>query len=323
MPQTSMSQTFNYVFGPVPSRRLGMSLGIDLVPHKICNYDCIFCEIGITKKTVTQRKEYVKKETIIKELDDFLKSYNGKIDHITLTGEGETTLNSGLGEIIKEIKMKYHYPVAVLTHSGNIFDKKVREEISLADVICPSLDAATQEVFEKVNKPHNSIKIENVIEGLIKLREEFKNKILLEVLLVKGINDSYEEITNIGKACSLIKPDMVQINSVDRPGAYPQAIPLSSEELQKAKEIISKYYPKVEVLSRHYQNPEPIKKPIEEIEKDILSMMRRRPLTILDIVISEGIDFFKAKEIILNLLSESKIEEVNLNGTKFYRILKN
>ncbi|MFN4245058.1 MAG: radical SAM protein [Brevinematia bacterium] len=317
-----MTKTFNYVFGPVPSRRLGMSLGIDLVPHKICNYDCIFCEIGKTKKTVTDRKEYIKKEIILKELDEFLNSYNGKIDHITLTGEGETTLNSKLGDIIKEIKNRYNYPVAVLTHSGNISDKRVREELCLADIICPSLDAASQDVFEKINKPHSSIKIEEVIEGLINLRKEFRNKILLEVLLVKGINNSYEELDKIGKVCNLIKPDMVQINTVDRPGAYPEALPLSFEELQIAKEIISKHYQKVEVLSRHYQNPEPTKKLAEKIEEDVLSIMRRRPLTILDIVISEGIDFFKAKEIIENLLIQGKIEETTINKTKFYRILK-
>lgn len=309
-----------YVFGPIPSRRLGMSLGIDLVPFKICNYDCIFCEVGKTKKTVIARKEYVKKETILNELNEFLNNYNGRIDHITLTGLGETTLNSRLGEIIDEIKNKYTIPVAVLTHSGNIYDPQVRKELLNADVICPSLDAATQETFEKVNRPHNSIKIEKVIEGLINLRKEFKHKILLEVLLVKGINDSEEELNKIGEVCKLINPDVVQINTVDRPGAYPEAIPLSSEELHKAKEIILKYFPRVEVLSRHYQNPEPIKKNVEELTEDIIEILKRRPLTILDIVVSEGVDYFTAKQAIVSLLEKGKVQEVLLNQTKFYKL---
>lgn len=309
-----------YIFGPIPSRRLGMSLGIDLVPFKICNYDCIFCEVGKTKQTVISRKEYVKKDTIIRELDEFLNSYNGKIDHITLTGLGETTLNSRLGEIIDYIKEKYTIPVAVLTHSGNIYDKQVRKELINADVICPSLDAVSQEVFEKVNRPHKSIKVEKVIEGLIELRKEFKNKILLEVLLVKGINDQEEELEKLAKVCKLINPDVVQINTVDRPGAYPEAIPLSSDELHKAKEIILKHFPRVEVLSRHYQNPEPVKKNVEELSEDIVEILKRRPMTILDIVVSEGIDYFTAKNIILSLLEKGKIKEVLLNQTKFYKI---
>ncbi|MCX8029242.1 MAG: radical SAM protein [Brevinematales bacterium] len=315
-----MNTKLKYVFGPIPSRRLGMSLGVDLVPHKICNYDCVFCEVGITKRTVTVRKEYVKKETIINELKVFFDNFVGKIDHITLTGAGETTLNSKLSEIIAEIKSTFKYPIAVLTHSGNIYEEEVRKGLSFADVVCPSLDAASQEIFEKINRPDKTIKIQNVIEGLIKFREEFKGKILLEILLVKGINDTEDELQKIGKTCSLIRPDMVQINTVDRPGAYSSAIPLSSEELQKAKQIISSFYPKVEVLSRHYSNPEPIKKSEEEISEDILSILKRRPLTVLDIVISEGIEFFKAKEIVNKLLNQNKIEEVILNGNRFYKL---
>ncbi|MCS7298562.1 MAG: radical SAM protein [Spirochaetia bacterium] len=308
-----------YVFGPLPSRRLGMSLGIDLVPHKICNYDCVFCEIGITKKTVVQRKEYVKKETILQELDMFFSSFDGRVDHITLTGAGETTLNSKLGEIISSIKSRYKYPVAVLTHSGNIYEEDVRRELSLADVVCPSLDAVSEDVFIKVNRPDRSISVDKVIEGLVRFREEYRGKMLLEVLLVKGINDDEVELHKIGQTCSMIKPDMVQINTVDRPGAYPFAKSLSSEELRRAKEIISIYYPKVEFLSRHYSSPESVVKDNSKLEEDIMSIMQRRPLTILDIVISEGIDFFRARELVTKLMTENKVEEIELNGNKFYR----
>ena len=152
------------------------------------------------------------------------------------------------------------------------------------------------------------------------MRKEFKNKILLEVLLVKGINDQEEELEKLAKVCKLINPDVVQINTVDRPGAYPEAIPLSSDELHKAKEIILKHFPRVEVLSRHYQNPEPVKKNVEELSEDIVEILKRRPMTILDIVVSEGIDYFTAKNIILSLLEKGKIKEVLLNQTKFYKI---
>ncbi|MGC8766228.1 MAG: radical SAM protein [Brevinematia bacterium] len=310
-----------YIFGPVPSRRLGMSLGVDLVPHKICIYDCVFCEVGRSPKTVIARKEYISKEKIIEELKLFFSEFNGRIDHITLTGQGETTLNSKLGEIITEIKNLFPYPVAVLTHSGNIYDSKVRKELSLADVICPSLDAVSQEIFEKVDKPHKGIRIEDIIEGLIKLREEYKGKIFLEVLLVKGINDSEEELNKIGQVCKMINPDLVQINTVDRPGAYPEALPLSSEELRRAKEIISSYFDRVQVLSRHYKDPEPYNgKKIEEIEEWIKETVKRRPLTTLDISIITGLDFINVQKIISDLVSRGIFEEVILNSSKFYKI---
>ncbi|MEN2997436.1 MAG: radical SAM protein [Brevinematia bacterium] len=315
-----MRGRFSYIFGPIPSRRLGMSLGVDIIPHKICIYDCVFCEVGRTKRQTAMRREYVRKDDVIKELEAFFSCYDGKIDHITITGEGETTLNSRLGEIISEVKDRFRYPVAVLTHSGNIYDEGVRNGLLLADVVCPSLDAVTQETFEKVNRPINSVRIEKIIEGLVRFREEFKNKILLEVLLVKGINDSEEELRKIGETCCLIKPDIVQISTVDRPGAYPDALPLSSEELRKAKMIISSYYANVEVLSRHYVNPEPLKKDIIGLREDIVEILRRRPLTVLDVVIAEGIDFFKAKQILSDLEREGVVEEVQINGTKFFKL---
>lgn len=310
---------FSCLYGPVPSRRLGMSLGVELVPHKVCIYDCVFCEVGPTKRRVISRKEYVRKDRILRELDIFLSSYGGRIDHITLTGSGETTLNSKLGDIIAEIKSRFDIPVAVLTHSGNIHDERVREELAKADVICPSLDSVSQKVFEKVNRPHHSVRIEKVIEGLMKLRESFRNKLLLEVLLVKGINDSDDEISKIGEVSRAIKPDMVQISTVDRPGAYPSALPLSSDELHKAKEMVSKYYSRVEVISRHYRNPEPPEAKKVDLREDILDILRRRPLTVMDIVVSEGVEFFEVKRVIEDLLRCGEIEEVVLNGTKFYR----
>lgn len=311
----------NYIFGPVPSRRLGMSLGIDLVPHKICIYDCVFCEVGKTPKTVITRKEYVNKEKIIEELKLFLSNFNGRIDHITLTGQGETTLNSKLGEIIREIKSFSPYPVAVLTHSGNIYDDNVRKDLILADVICPSLDAVSQNVFERVNRPYKGVNVEDIIKGLIKLREEYSGKMLLEVLLVKGINDSEDELRRIGEVCRSINPDFVQINTVDRPGSYPEALPLSSEELKKAKEIISLYFGRVQVLSRHYKDPEPYNgKSIEEIEEWIKEIIKRRPLTLLDISVVTGLDFLRVSQIVSDLMSRGLVEEVTLNSSKFYKV---
>ncbi len=313
---------FKYVFGPIPSRRLGMSLGVDLVPHKICNYDCVFCEVGRTVRTVNVRKEYIKKEDIISELERFFESFSDQqVDHITLTGSGETTLNVKLGEIIREIKERFSYPVAVLTHSGNIYDPQVREELSYADVVCPSLDAATQEVFEKVNRPHPGIKVGDVVEGLRKFREIFGGTMLLEVLLVDGINNTEEELEKIGEAVRYIEPDSVQINTVDRPGAYPEAKPLTHEQLEFARSVLEKYHPNVVVLSRIYRHLEKVRfASEEEFIEELLNMIKRRPMTTLDIVASTGLDFFEVSDVVKKLLENGKLEEVKLNGNRFYRL---
>jgi len=314
-------EKYKYIFGPIPSRRLGMSLGVDLVPYKVCIYDCVFCEVGKTLKTVNIRKEYIKKEDILGELERFLGNFSGQIDHITLTGSGETTLNVKLGEIIKEIKEKFTYPVAVLTHSGNITDPHVRLELSYADVVCPSLDAATQEVFEKVNRPYHGVKIDEIIVGLREFREIFKGTMFLEVLLVQGINDSEGELEKIGEAARYINPDSIHINTVDRPGSYPEAKPLLPEQLEFARSILSKYHPNVRVLSRSYKHLEkPQFSSEEDLINELMNIIRRRPMTVLDIVTSTGSDFFEISNLVKKLQQENLLEEVKLNGNKFYKI---
>jgi len=185
---------YKYLFGPVPSQRLGLSLGVDLVPKKVCSLNCVYCEVGETTKLTTERKEYVLSEKVKAELQDFMKS-RPELDYITFSGSGEPTLNSHIGELIAFVKE--HYPdnkVAILTNGTMLSDKKLRRELLAADVVLPSLDAVSQEVFELIDRPHKKIRIADYIQGLIDFREEYKGRIWLEIMLIKDYNDSEDEL---------------------------------------------------------------------------------------------------------------------------------
>ena len=228
---------YKYLFGPVPSRRLGMSLGVDLIPKKICSLDCVYCEVGKTTKLTLDRKEYIKSDKIRKELKHYFKN-NPDPDYITFSGSGEPTLNSGLGDILQFIKQnKPEVPVAVLTNGTLLFDAKVRESLINSDVVLPSLDAATQDVFEKINCPANGLSIDKYIQGIIDFRNDFKGKIWLEVFILPGYNDNDDELMKLKKAILKIKPDSVQLNTLDRPGNVTNLRSATRNELQRVKDF--------------------------------------------------------------------------------------
>ncbi len=230
---------YKHIFGPINSRRLGTSLGIDAIYFKVCSFDCLYCEVGITNIKTIERKEWVKKDDIIAELKDYLAKNDKKLDYITFSGSGEPTLNSKIGEIIDEIKKITNTKVAVLTNSSLIDDKNVQNELLKADLVVPSLDAVTETLFHQIDLPHKDIKIENIINGLIEFRKIYTGQIWLEVLVLKGFNDTDEEFNKIAQCVKLIKPDKVQINNLDRKPSYDIAKKADFETVEKLKKILS------------------------------------------------------------------------------------
>jgi len=185
---------YKYLFGPVPSRRLGMSLGVDLVPKKVCSLNCVYCEVGRTTTLTIERKEYIKYDKIIEELTNYFNN-NPEPDYITFSGYGEPTLNIRIGDIIQFIKQnKPGIPIAILTNGTLLYDKKVRKELMDADVVLPSLDAATEKGFLKINRPPKTLTLEKYIQGLITFRKEYKGKIWLEIFILPNYNDSEKEL---------------------------------------------------------------------------------------------------------------------------------
>jgi wyosine [tRNA(Phe)-imidazoG37] synthetase (radical SAM superfamily) len=230
-----------YIYGPVHSRRLGLSLGLSLTPHKVCDFDCVYCQLGKTSQKSLERKEYFKIEDILAEVVSWAGN-NPKeaqeLDYITISGAGEPTLNSGIGTLIDSLRKSIAVPVAVITNSSLLNDPAVRRQILGANLIVPSLDAVTEEAFQKIDRPGPEIKLQDIIEGLVSLRKEFKGRIWLEVMLVKGVNDNLAHTRKLKEAIERINPDKIQLNSPVRFTAEDGVEPLDAKHLEKIKELL-------------------------------------------------------------------------------------
>jgi wyosine [tRNA(Phe)-imidazoG37] synthetase (radical SAM superfamily) len=308
---------YKYLFGPVPSRRLGMSLGIDLIPKKVCSLDCVYCEVGKTTKLTTDRLEYVKYDKVIAELRDFMSS-NPKIDYITFSGSGEPTLNSRIGDVLNFVKENYpNVKTAVLTNGTLLWDKKLRQDLLTADVILPSLDAAGQEAFEKINRPAAGIVLQDYIQGIIDLRKEYRGKIWLEVLFLKGYNDSEDELMRLKEAIETIKPDSVQLNTLDRPGTVDGLIALTKEELQHIIDFWG--FENVEIIASQIERTT-ISSYRSDVESAVLETIARRPCTLDDLHRLLGIHVNEINKYLGTLETEGKITTQSLERGVFYEL---
>jgi wyosine [tRNA(Phe)-imidazoG37] synthetase (radical SAM superfamily) len=301
-----------HIYGPVPSRRLGFSLGIDIIPFKTCSLNCIYCQLGPTTQKTIRRKEYFSSSEILSQIKKKISS-GQRIDYITFSGSGEPTLNTALGKLIREIKKTTSIPVAVLTNGTLLSRKSVRNALMDADLIVPSLDAASLEIFVKVNRPHHSLKLKEIIEGLQKFRKEFKGSIWLEIMLVKGVNDSPSHIRKLKEAIAKIKPDKVQLNTVFRPPTERYARPLNLKDLEKIKKVFGKNCEIIVEFDREAQ-----KSISENLEGAILSLIQRRPATLADISISLGKHKNEIIKYLNFLLEEGKIKSVIHKDLKYF-----
>jgi wyosine [tRNA(Phe)-imidazoG37] synthetase (radical SAM superfamily) len=230
-----------FIYGPVKSRRLGLSLGVSLTPFKICDFDCIYCQLGKTKELTKERKEFVKSDEILAELKSWLQnnvSQAKNLNYITLSGLGEPTLNINIGGLIQEIKKIASHPVAVITNASLLNDKEVRLSLNSADLIVPSLDTVIPEIFKQLKRPIQDIRVDEMIQGLVSLKNEFRGKIWLEVMIVKGVNDESSQIKKLKEVIDRINPDKIQINSPVRTTAEPGVLPVDKRKLKRIKEIL-------------------------------------------------------------------------------------
>ena len=309
---------YKYLFGPVPSRRLGMSLGVDLVPKKVCALNCVYCEVGETSKLTTDRMEYIKYDKIISELQQFMSS-RPKIDYITFSGSGEPTLNSRIGEVLAYVKQNYpDVKTAILTCGALLSSPQLRTEILEADVILPSLDAATQAIFNKINRPNPNLSIDTYIKGLIDFRKEYKGQIWLEVFLLKGYNDMLEELDLIKEAILKIEPDIVQLNTLDRPGTVEGLIAMTKNELQKIKDYWD--ISNVEIIASAAQRTD-VDSYNTDIEGTILATIARRPCTLDDLNQILGIHVNEINKYLGALELNKKIKSTTLKRGVFYELI--
>ncbi len=271
---------FRYVFGPVPSRRLGRSLGVDLVPFKTCSYDCVYCQLGRTTNKTAERKEWVPVEAVLDEIKHKLTS---RPDYITLSGSGEPTLHSRLGEIIEHVQAMSDVPVAVLTNGSLLWREDVREELALADVVLPSLDAGNEVLFNAVNRPHPEITFQRLLSGLEQFRREFSGEYWLEVLLLGGHTAPMAHVQEIAECVRRIRPNKVQLNTALRPPAESFAVPVSKACLTELGRLFT---PKAEIIAEYHQRKQGYDESASE--QAILELLRRRPCTEEDICAGLG-----------------------------------
>ena len=262
------------VFGPVPSRRLGRSLGIDLVPLKTCTFDCIYCQLGRTTCQTLDRKAYVRGAQVMEELEERLSSLSPAPDYITFSGSGEPTLNSEIGWVIGEINRLTKIPIAVLTNGSLLHLEAVRNALQYADLVLPTLNAASPQLFKFINRPHHSLRFSQILGGLKDFRREFGGQVWLEVMLCLGINDDPKEIRRLRETLDSIGPDRIQLNTVIRPPAEEFVSPLSPDQLEKVKEL---WGAEAEIIPGF---PRLEESPINHVrDEEIVDLLKRRPCT--------------------------------------------
>lgn len=304
----------NFVFGPVPSRRLGRSLGIDLVPLKTCTYDCVYCQLGRTTNKTLERKAYVPGKMVIQQLQEKLGCLSSLPDYITFSGSGEPTLNSQIGWVIDEIGKVTSVPVAVLTNGSLLHMEPVREALMAADLVIPSLDAANPSLFRLINRPHPSLHFSQILRGLREFCREYSGKVWLEVMLCGGFNDNLKEIYRLREEIEKIGPDKIQLNTVIRPPAEDFVTPLSPERIEEMRLLFSG---QAEVLPRGCAAP--VSRVYGRMDQEILALLERRPCSLEDLSLAFGFPEEKLGAC-LKKLREMGVVDFNVhNHTVFYK----
>lgn len=302
-----------YLFGPVPSRRLGLSLGVDLIPPKTCSYDCLYCQIGKTTCKVVEPATYVPVEAVIAELDETLARV--KPDYVTFSGSGEPTLYAELGRLISYVKDRSGAKVAVLTNGSLLYRPEVRERLLLADMVMPTLSTVNEKTFRAIHQPHDALTVARVIDGLRSLRKSYRGQLFIEVMFLAGFNDGEGEIEALRQVILEVAPDRVQLNTVVRPPADVKAIPLDREKLEIIKRAFGEW---AEIIAAA---PIVSKQPFKgALPGGVLEMARRRPVTVEDV--ADGLDasLHEVSRIVEALVNRGELRKQSHLGKDYYTV---
>ena len=302
---------YKYLFGPVPSRRFGRSLGVDLTPYKTCSLDCVFCQLGRTSEKTITRQEYVPLEMVLFELEDWLKK-DGRAEYISLSGSGEPTLHSRFGEVLEFINNKSTIPTAVLTNGTMLHLPEVRYAAALANVVKVSLSAWNQSSYGWVNRPHQQLQFDQLIEGQKTFRAQFKGQLWMEIFLVGGINSIPNDVRKIAAFAKEIGPDRIHLNTAVRPPAEDFATALTRERME---ELIHLFHPTAEIITEFSAKHAD---PMQVSQEEIFSMLKRRPCTANQIGKIFGMHFNEVSKYLGNLIRNNQIRTTCKNTSVYY-----
>jgi wyosine [tRNA(Phe)-imidazoG37] synthetase (radical SAM superfamily) len=302
---------YKYLFGPVPSRRFGRSLGVDLTPYKTCSLDCVFCQLGRTTKKTVNRQEYVPTDSVLAELGEWLER-DGRADYITLSGSGEPTLHSGFGKVLEFIRSKTTIPAVLLTNGTMLQSREVREAAACANVVKVSLSAWNQASYGWVNRPHQELQFDQLVKGQKDFRAQFKGQLWMEVFLVGGMNSMPSDVSKIADHAKEIGPDRIQLNTAVRPPAEDFATALSEDRMQALPPLFD---PPAEIIAefraKHANH-------IQTNQATIFSMLQRRPCTSEQIADSFGMHLNEVSKYLGNLMRTDQIRAERKKNTVYY-----
>lgn len=306
-------ENYKYIFGPIPSRRMGLSVGISPIPKKYCNYSCTYCQIGRTHNLTNKREEFFKLEDIVDEFKQYLKEYK-EFDVVTVCGEGEPTLYLRLGELISELKKLTDKPVAVITNSALMYDPEVREDLKKADIVLPSLDAYNEDMFRKINRSVRSIKIEDIIEGLRIFSKEYTGQLWVEIMIMKDFNDTIKDFQEYKKILDTLTYDRLYINSPVRPPAEDYVKQPSKEMLAEAEHILGGS--SIEEFAAQSFHSE-----VKDDYEAILSIIKRHPMNQFEVKsFIESRENKNLEDILNRLNTDANVEVVNYKNYISYRL---
>lgn len=308
-----------YVFGPVPSRRLGQSLGIDTIPLKTCNWNCVYCQLGRTIPVTNERKEYYPREAIVAEVRQALAAHGpGEIDWVTFVGSGEPTLHSDMGWLIRQVKAGSSLPVAVITNGSLLYRPEVREELMAADAVMPTLDAGTADLYRRINRPHPEVTFEGLVDGLIAFGAEYQGKLWPEVMLVRGLNDTEEALRDIAAIFRRVDLDEIHISLPTRPPAETWVEPPDEEGLMRAQAILGTVARVIHPahgtfdLSSYDDGP-------EALTDAVVGIITRHPMSEEDLL--EALERWspgKVREALADLEASGRAQVVRRYGMRFW-----
>ncbi|MBN2583162.1 MAG: radical SAM protein [Planctomycetes bacterium] len=301
-----------YTFGPVPSRRLGLSLGVDLIPRKVCTQDCVYCQVGRTTDCTIERGDFVPADEVVAEIARVLPQVP-RPDYITMSGSGEPTLNVRLGEVIDAVRRVTDVPVAVITNGTLMTEADVRHDCAKADLVVPSLDAADEATFQAVNRPARGLTLSGLVNGLAAFRRQFRGQLWLEVFLIAGRNDSDEQVARMKALIERINPDRIDLNTATRPTADADVRPVAAERLA---EIAAALGPKAKVVAS-FKAARTTEAMIVN-EDQALAMIRRRPVTVEDIAAGLGAHANEVAKVVGHLLESGLVCRNDRGGRTYY-----
>lgn len=307
------------IYGPVPSRRFGLSLGVDIVPHKVCPLDCIYCQLGETDCLQVDREDFYTIEEIISDVKEALEEGPAP-DVITLAGSGEPGLYSHLSELIDELKKLSDAPVLLITNAVLLTDSDMAAAALKADILAPSLDAGDVETFERINKPHPDLNFDDIVESLVAVTNAHPGEVRLEVMLIRDINDDRESIEKIATITNRIKCDRIDINTPVRPPVPERgALPCDEDTLELAKSILGPKAVPIAKFEKRHRSQKQLHE-FNDVDKNVRETLMRRPCTLKDICDSHGLDEPTASDIIHRLQAAGLITADHTEAGTYYRV---